>query len=491
MAWQQLAGAGGRPEIPVDLDRARTAYESARRGPRPGWVSGSAPTAAGGDLAAARRDPRAAGAARALAARPERLDRRARGCSAPSTPCAPPGMGPLVDDLRPARRAADDVTAELEFVWWTSLAEDLTRARPAPTAPTTATSLRRDRRASTSRPTTPTCAATAERVRAAAGRRLREVLADHPEQEALVRAEARQVPPPPAAARPAAAAPARPSRRSSPCWAMSPLVVASVLPPGRWFDVVIFDEASQVPPAQAISAISRAHQVVVAGDERQLPPTTFFTVGRRRRGARADDRGAHRGLRVGPRRAGRRAADPPPVVALPLARRAAHRLRQRSRCTTARWSPSPAPAPTPVVRLEPVEGSGVGRSPARRPSRRPTAEVDRVVELVLEHARTRPTESLGVIALGIKHADPHRGGAAPAPCAERRGRRRLLRRGPAPSGSSSRTSSASRATSATPSSCRSATARPRTAGCCTASARSTSRAASGASTSPSPGPGAG
>ena len=53
---------------------------------------------------------------------------------------------------------------------------------------------------------------------------------------------------------------------------MSPLVVASVLPPGQWFDVVVFDEASQVPPAEAVSAISRARQVVVAGDSRQLPP---------------------------------------------------------------------------------------------------------------------------------------------------------------------------------------------------------------------------
>src|SRR5476649_2823468 len=59
---------------------------------------------------------------------------------------------------------------------------------------------------------------------------------------------------------------------------MSPLVVASILPAGRWFDVVIFDEASQIPPAQAVSAISRATQVVVAGDERQLPPTSFFTA---------------------------------------------------------------------------------------------------------------------------------------------------------------------------------------------------------------------
>ena len=52
--------------------------------------------------------------------------------------------------------------------------------------------------------------------------------------------------------------------------------------PGPRFDVVIFDEASQIPPAQAISAISRARQVVVAGDERQLPPTNFFTTPRTR-----------------------------------------------------------------------------------------------------------------------------------------------------------------------------------------------------------------
>lgn len=64
----------------------------------------------------------------------------------------------------------------------------------------------------------------------------------------------------------------------APCWVMSPLVVASVLPPGQWFDVVVFDEASQIPPAEAVSAISRARQVVVAGDSRQLPPTSFFTT---------------------------------------------------------------------------------------------------------------------------------------------------------------------------------------------------------------------
>jgi hypothetical protein len=56
-----------------------------------------------------------------------------------------------------------------------------------------------------------------------------------------------------------------------------------------------------------------------------------------------------------------------------------------------------------VVRLEAVDGSGVVQ-PGEEAIESTEAEVARVVELVLEHARTRPQESLGVIALGIKHA---------------------------------------------------------------------------------------
>lgn len=63
-----------------------------------------------------------------------------------------------------------------------------------------------------------------------------------------------------------------------PCWAMSPLLVSQLLPADRqYFDVVVFDEASQVRPADAIPAILRGKRLVVAGDEKQLPPTDFFT----------------------------------------------------------------------------------------------------------------------------------------------------------------------------------------------------------------------
>lgn len=61
-----------------------------------------------------------------------------------------------------------------------------------------------------------------------------------------------------------------------PCFMMSPLSVSQFLPPEMQFDTVIFDEASQVKPEDAINCIYRGRQLVVAGDEKQLPPTTFF-----------------------------------------------------------------------------------------------------------------------------------------------------------------------------------------------------------------------
>ncbi len=64
-----------------------------------------------------------------------------------------------------------------------------------------------------------------------------------------------------------------------PCFLMSPLTVAQLLDgDNEKFDLVIFDEASQVPTEDAIGAILRAEQLVVVGDPKQLPPTNFFAV---------------------------------------------------------------------------------------------------------------------------------------------------------------------------------------------------------------------
>ncbi|MEO6994613.1 MAG: DUF4011 domain-containing protein [Lacunisphaera sp.] len=62
-----------------------------------------------------------------------------------------------------------------------------------------------------------------------------------------------------------------------PCVLMSPLSVAQYLEASHEsFDVVIFDEASQIPVWDAIGAIARGKQLIVVGDPKQLPPTNFF-----------------------------------------------------------------------------------------------------------------------------------------------------------------------------------------------------------------------
>lgn len=66
--------------------------------------------------------------------------------------------------------------------------------------------------------------------------------------------------------------------RLKPCLLMSPISVAQYLPAdGKPFDLLVFDEASQITTHDAIGTLARGNQVVVVGDSRQLPPTSFFS----------------------------------------------------------------------------------------------------------------------------------------------------------------------------------------------------------------------
>jgi very-short-patch-repair endonuclease len=67
--------------------------------------------------------------------------------------------------------------------------------------------------------------------------------------------------------------------RLKPCLLMSPLSVSQYLSPSSSFDVVIFDEASQICPEDAVGSIYRGKQLIVCGDHKQLPPTAFFQSG--------------------------------------------------------------------------------------------------------------------------------------------------------------------------------------------------------------------
>jgi primosomal replication protein N'' len=75
-----------------------------------------------------------------------------------------------------------------------------------------------------------------------------------------------------------------------PIWLMNPDVASRVLPlKAGQFDLVIFDEASQIPVEHAAPSLFRAKRAVISGDDKQMPPSSFFT-------SRLDDDGAEEGL---------------------------------------------------------------------------------------------------------------------------------------------------------------------------------------------------
>jgi len=393
--WYALVGGGGRPEISPRLGEGLAVLEALSHDLE--WLDERLPSTDGPRLMslplAEMRDRLAE-----LAGHPERLAVLPH-VTGILDDLREAGLGPLIDDVAARRVPTASVLGEVDLVWWASLAQEIS-LRDAAYGAHDGDGLR-EVAAEFVEADRAHVAASAERVREAVARNIREVLSDNPAQEALVRAEAgkarrhkqlRDLMPVASAALTAI----------KPCWAMSPLVVASTLPSGRWFDVVIFDEASQVQPAQAISAVSRGRLVVVAGDERQLPPTNFFTVVSDDETTPGDDDVLTEGFE---------SVLDVLAAALPTRKLSWH-YRSRDERLIAFANATmydgglmtfPGTAIESAVTFEPVDGQAVVQ-PGEQTIESTTAEVDRVVRLVLEHARTRPTESLGVIALGIKHA---------------------------------------------------------------------------------------
>lgn len=193
-------------------------------------------------------------------------------------------------------------------------------------------------------------------------------------------------------------------RALKPCWAMSPLLVAETLPQKRLFDVVIFDEASQVTAADAIGPIMRARKVVVTGDTKQLPPTRFFMGSGEEDDDDPDEASA---LTSG----FESILDVMAVLLSPPhgTRNLSWHYRSRNERLIAFSNAQPAlyggalttfpgTANDECINhiLTDYDPGGTGKQ---------TTEAGRVVELILEHARLRPHESLGVITMGVKHAD--------------------------------------------------------------------------------------
>jgi very-short-patch-repair endonuclease len=185
----------------------------------------------------------------------------------------------------------------------------------------------------------------------------------------------------------------------APCVLASPLSISQFLPRKTIFDAVIFDEGSQVTPESAITAILRGRRVVIAGDDRQLPPTDFFTAS-----ADSDDDEDADDLAV--------AGTESILQALrsftkDLGLRVHYRSRDERLIAFSNHylydgqliTFPGSGADGDALRFELVDSTGADID---EDTSRP--EVARVVELILEHAEQRPNESLGVIALGLPHA---------------------------------------------------------------------------------------
>jgi len=185
-----------------------------------------------------------------------------------------------------------------------------------------------------------------------------------------------------------------------PCWMASPLSVSQLLDTARSFDFVIFDEASQVLPEDSIPAVMRGSHLVVAGDRWQLPPTTFFAAADHDEMLEDESRSATEGYES--------LLDTTNAFMPSWYLDWHYRSRDEALISFSnhhiyknRLVTFPGPGGSPVIQHVQVD-QPLGVDGQEESS---STEVNKVVDLILEHAAKRPRESLGVIAMGIRHSD--------------------------------------------------------------------------------------
>lgn len=193
-----------------------------------------------------------------------------------------------------------------------------------------------------------------------------------------------------------------------PCWVMSPLVVSQLLPAAAGdppFDVVIFDEASQITQPDAIPAILRGRRIVVAGDELQLPPTSFFASSDPQTDEQEEEQLGQELSAVEGYESILQSLDGLVTSRMLTWHYRSHDERLIAFSNVHLYDRSLTTFPG-VTGEECLCHELVAAEPAGADQTLSVAsEVARVVELILEHAEKRPEETLGVIAMGIKHAN--------------------------------------------------------------------------------------
>ena len=201
-------------------------------------------------------------------------------------------------------------------------------------------------------------------------------------------------------------------QRIKPVLLMSPISVAQFLPPNTVsFDLLVIDEASQVRPEDALGAIARASQIVVVGDKKQLPPSSFFDR------LMADDEDEAEGddENIGPDLldGAARIIDLESILSLCEARGLPGRMLKwhyRSRdpslieVSNHEFYESGLILPPSPLQKDPAYGlcftrvDGTYDKGGRRDNRK---EGDAIVDRVAEHARLHPSQSLGIVTFSF------------------------------------------------------------------------------------------
>lgn len=310
------------------------------------------------------------------------------------------GLQPLLPELKQAPLTVSAWIERFDHAWFSSCLDQVRADDPnlasfnGRSHDTTAEEFRRlDRER---------VAITAARVRRAHAQSVIEVMNKYPDQTQLVRNEAskkkRHLP-----LRTTVTQAPDVVTALRPCWMVSPLSVAELLPAAPHFDLVLFDEASQVLPEDAVCALLRGRKTIVAGDQHQLPPTTFF-AGDVDDGDDAGDDGSPlttTGFES--------ILDSMCTFLDPWPLEWHYRSRDESLIAFSNryvYGDRLITFPGPGVGGVAVSHVLVEQAVARDGDEDSVSEeVRRVVDLVIEHARVRPSETLGVITMGIRHQE--------------------------------------------------------------------------------------
>ncbi|WP_225755328.1 hypothetical protein [Actinotalea sp. Marseille-Q4924] len=282
------------------------------------------------------------------------------------------GLGALVQDLEDRQVGPGGVAAELDLAWWTTVFEEILRQDPA-LAGYDGTALARlvaEFRALDRRHLRDRALLGLAEARELLRTRLRG--ADEEAQGLFAELVEHRF----SGLRTAVERYPRVVRHLRPCLVASPMLVPQLLPSQRTEDLVVLDAAGHLPIEAVVPALARGRQVLVVGDTRSASGTALPTL-----------------------------AEVLPTLSLhaDASRRDPHLTAfLADHGYAGLLTATPLPATQALLRLDVVEGVGMPNAHGAVESTQ--AEVDHVLELVTEHALTRPEESLAVVTASPVHA---------------------------------------------------------------------------------------